>query len=78
MEKSLWINLPVKNLIKSKEFFLEIGFKENPEFPGNDNAASFLVGDNKVGLMLFDESTFKGFRKMKLQTQVWELKCCFQ
>ncbi|MEP7196510.1 MAG: VOC family protein [Saprospiraceae bacterium] len=66
MEKNLWLNLPVKNLSKSKAFFLELGFKLNPEFGNADNCASFIVGDNKVGLMLFEEPTFKGFSQNEI------------
>lgn len=58
--KSIWINLPVKNLQKSKAFFEEIGFTPNPNYNRNDGA-SFLLGDQKVVMMLFPEKDFKGF-----------------
>lgn len=57
MTKELWINLPVKNLKKSKEFFARIGFsfKERE----TDTMIAMMVGEKKVPVMLFDENTFK-------------------
>lgn len=61
MTKEIWINLPVKDLDKSKAFFTELGFTFNPG-PGNtDHSASMLVGSKNVVVMLFTESMFKGF-----------------
>jgi len=58
--KSIWINLPVKDVKKSKAFFEAIGFTLNPNF-GMETSASFLIGDAKVVMMLFPEEDFKGF-----------------
>lgn len=60
MENNLWINLTVKDINKSKAFFTEIGFKLNQKFSTKD-VATFIVGDNQVVLMLFEERGFKGF-----------------
>ena len=61
MTKEFWINLPVKDINKSKEFFTKLGFLLNPG-PGNSDAsASFVIGNKKVVMMLFTESTFKNF-----------------
>jgi uncharacterized protein len=60
MIKDLWINLPVKDVAKSKAFFKELGFTFNTH--GNsENSACLLVGQKNVVVMLFDEQTFKGF-----------------
>ena len=59
--KSIWLNLPVKNVSKSREFFKAIGFKENPLHENNKNLASFLIGEHDFVLMLFPYETFKGF-----------------
>lgn len=57
MTKELWLNLPVKNLKKSKEFFTHIGFSfKDREM---DNMIAMEVGEKKVVVMLLDESTFK-------------------
>ena len=61
MIKEFWINLPVKDINKSREFFIKLGFSLNPG-PGNsDESASLVIGNKKVVLMLFNEPTFKNF-----------------
>src|SRR6185436_11940786 len=63
MTKDIWINLPVKDINKSKEFFTKLGFANNPG-PGNsDVSTSFLIGSKKVIVMLFAESVFKNFTR---------------
>lgn len=61
MTKELWINLPVKDVARSREFYKQIGFKLNPNHPVNEQMAAFLVGEKEIGLMLFPESQFKEF-----------------
>ncbi|OAB80446.1 VOC family protein [Cochleicola gelatinilyticus] len=58
--KSIWLNLPVKNLETSKRFYKEIGFTLNTNY-NRDDGASFLIGEKEVVLMLFPEHTFKEF-----------------
>lgn len=61
MPNQMWINLPVKDLNKSKEFFAQLGFSLN-RGPGNDyDNASLVIGDKNVIVMLFPESIFKKF-----------------
>lgn len=59
--KQLWINLPVKNIEKSKAFFLSIGFELNKEHGQSPVSACFLVGEKSTAIMLFEESIFEGF-----------------
>lgn len=60
MAKDLWINLPVKDLNRSKEFFTQIGFKIG-EGPGNSPiSAPLIVGEKTSMVMLFQQDTFKG------------------
>jgi predicted lactoylglutathione lyase len=61
MIKDLWINLPVKNITKSKEFFTKLGFSFNTNYGNSDNSASLLIGQKNVVVMLFDEPAFKSF-----------------
>ena len=63
MTKELWVNLPVENIDKSKEFYKGIGFTLNTSY-NNDHSASFFVGSKKVLLMLFEHFAFKGFTNM--------------
>ena len=59
--KQFWLNLPVKNVEKSKAFYKSIGFKSNPMHEGNAHLASFLIGDHEIVMMLFQEEAFKSF-----------------
>ena len=61
MTKQLWINLPVKDLKKSKKFFAKLGFSFNERYANNDESASLVIGDKDVVVMLFKESAFKKF-----------------
>lgn len=63
MTKQLWINLPVKDVNKSRDFFTKIGFKINPHYGNSDNSASLFVGEKNLVLMLFSEANFKGFTR---------------
>lgn len=62
MTRDLWINLPVKDTDRSKEFFAAIGFTVEPQHPATDGAG-VLVGENGVRVMLFPEATFEGFTR---------------
>ncbi len=61
MAKEIFINLPVKDLKISKEFFSKLGFTFNPKFT-NDNAACMIIGEN-IYAMLLTENFFKSFTK---------------
>jgi predicted lactoylglutathione lyase len=60
MTKQIWLNLPVKNIEKSKKFFSSIGFSFNEEYC-NDQSACMLVGEKNFVVMLFEESMFVSF-----------------
>jgi predicted lactoylglutathione lyase len=55
----IFVNLPVKNLRKSIEFFTALGFSFNPQFT-DDNATCMIVADN-IFVMLLVEPYFQGF-----------------
>ncbi|MCL6571177.1 MAG: extradiol dioxygenase [Bacillus sp. (in: Bacteria)] len=59
MTKQFWINLPVKDINKSKEFFSQLGFSVN----GNSDQVQVSIGDKNAAVMLFPESTFKNFTR---------------
>jgi len=61
MTKELWINLPVKDVKKAKDFYTKIGFTLNEKYGNNDSSASFLIGTKNIIVMLFAEPVFKGF-----------------
>src|SRR3954453_13654114 len=61
MSREVWLNLPVREPERAKAFYTEIGFRLNEQYVSQDGSYSFFVGDNQVVLMLFPESTFRGF-----------------
>lgn len=61
MIREFWINLPVKDVKKSKEFFLAIGFTPNMRHGNSEESTSFMIGSKNVVMMLFKESTFEKF-----------------
>jgi predicted lactoylglutathione lyase len=65
MTKEIWINLPVKDVEKSKAFFTELGFNLHPGH-GDANSACLLLGEKNVAVMLFEENMFKGFTQNAL------------
>jgi len=59
MVRKLFVNLPVRDLERSKTFFAALGFSFNPQFT-DQNAACMVVGpENHV--MLLTEPFFAGF-----------------
>lgn len=61
MAKQIFVNLPVKDLSKSKEFFGKLGFEFNPQFT-DENAACMIISEN-IFAMLLTENFFKNFTK---------------
>ncbi|MFT4412223.1 VOC family protein [Fredinandcohnia humi] len=57
--RNIFVNLPVNDLNKSKEFFSKVGFEFNPQFT-NEVAASMVINDN-IYAMLLVEDYFKTF-----------------
>jgi predicted lactoylglutathione lyase len=59
MTTQIFVNLPVKELERSKAFFANLGFTFNPEFT-NEQAACMVVSD-AIFVMLVVEKFFKTF-----------------
>lgn len=59
MATQIFVNLSVKNLNRSVEFFTKLGFKFNPEF-ADETATCMIVGEN-IFVMLLTEAKFKTF-----------------
>lgn len=62
--KNVFINLPVKDLQKTKQFFSEIGFAYDEQMT-DDNGACMIIGENMY-VMLLAEPFFKTFVKKEL------------
>jgi uncharacterized protein len=65
MTKEIWLNLPVKDVNKSKEFFSGIGFSPDEKHTSADMAC-FKVGEKGITVLFFAEETFKGFTKNEI------------
>ena len=57
--RTIFVNLPVKDLDASKAFFTELGFAFNPEF--TDDSAACMVVDENIFVMLLTEGRFQDF-----------------
>ncbi len=61
MSTKIFVNLPVKNLRKSMDFFTALGFSFNQQFT-DENAACLVISDD-IYAMLLVEPFFKTFTK---------------
>ena len=59
MATQIFVNLPVKDLNRSVDFFTKLDFKFNPQFT-DEKATCMIVGDN-IFVMLLVEEFFKTF-----------------
>ena len=64
MITKFFVNLPVKDLNKTVEFFTKLGFTFNPQFT-DENATCMIVG-NDIFVMLLVEKFFKTFTKKEI------------
>lgn len=58
-DTKIFVNLPVKDLNRSVEFFTKLGYTFNPQFT-DENATSMIVGED-IFVMLLVEGFFKTF-----------------
>lgn len=66
MAQRLFINLPIKDVNRSRFFFEMLGFKINPKY-SDDKALCIILGDNFYG-MLLKEEFFQTFTKKPVST----------
>ncbi|MGB3769903.1 MAG: VOC family protein [Rhodococcus sp. (in: high G+C Gram-positive bacteria)] len=59
MSRMIFVNLPVKNVKASREFFAGLGFDFNDQF-SDEHTASMIVNDQAI-VMLLEEAKFKSF-----------------
>jgi len=59
MPQQIFVNLPVKDLKRSVDFFTKLGYTFNPQFT-DENATCMIVGDN-LFVMLLTEKFFGSF-----------------
>lgn len=59
MAKQVFINLAVKNLQKSMDFYTALGFTNNPQF--SDDNGKCMVWSENIFVMLLTHEKFAGF-----------------
>lgn len=59
MATKIFVNLPVKNLQKSIDFFTRLGFSFNPQF--TDETATCMIVSDDIFVMLLTHEKFKTF-----------------
>lgn len=59
MARKIFVNLPVKDLNKSIDFFTKLGFAFNPQF--TDDTATCMIVSEDIFVMLLTQNKFKGF-----------------
>ncbi|MGI8577404.1 MAG: VOC family protein [Nocardioidaceae bacterium] len=64
MSRHIFVNLPVKDLQQSIDFFTKLGFEFNAQFT-DENASCMVISENSY-VMLLVEDFFKTFTKKHL------------
>ncbi|AUD03710.1 VOC family protein [Spirosoma pollinicola] len=64
MATKIFVNLPVKDLNKSVEFFTSLGYNFNPQFT-DENATCMIISED-IYVMLLVEEYFKSFTKKEI------------
>ena len=64
MSTKIFVNLPVKDLERSKAFFAKLGYSFNPQF--TDDRAACMVISEDIYTMLLSEPFFKTFTRKEI------------
>ena len=65
MATRIFVNLPVKDLKKSMDFFSHLGFGFNPQFT-DEKAACLVINEGSIYAMLITEPFFRTFTKKEI------------
>lgn len=57
--RMIFVNLPVKDVARSKAFFAGLGFSFNPDFSSDDTLC--MIVEENIFVMLMHEARFKEF-----------------
>ena len=76
MSRQIFVNLPVKDLKKSMEYFNRLGFTFNPQF--TDETAACMVISEAIYAMLLTHAKFKEFTSKEISdaTKSTEVLVC--
>ena len=64
MATQIFVNLPVKNLKKSMEFFTKLGYSFNPQF--TDKTAACMIVSEDIYAMLLTKAKFREFTPKRI------------
>jgi hypothetical protein len=64
MATQIFVNLPVKDLKRSMDFFTALGYTFNPQFT-DDKAACMIISET-IYVLLLEEEFFKTFTKKEI------------
>jgi len=59
--RKMFVNLPIRDLTRTMEFFSKLGFEYNPKF--TDDKAACMIVSEEAFVMLLSEPFFKTFTK---------------
>ena len=79
MHKQIFVNLPVRDLARSRAFFASVGFGFDPRF-SNDDGACMILGENIFAMLLaepfFQTFTSKPIADARATTEVLTCLSC--
>lgn len=77
MSRQIFVNLPVRDLARSRAFFASLGFTFNPRF-SDDKAACMVVAEGSIHVMLLVEAFFRTFTRKRVADagEVTEVMIC--
>jgi hypothetical protein len=73
--RKIFVNLPVRDLKRSMEFFAKLGFEFNPQF--TDDKAACMVISSEAFAMLLVEPFFKTFTKKDVSDAAKQTEAIF-
>jgi len=62
--RKIFVNLPVRDLERSKQFFTKLGFGFNPKF--TDDKAACMIVNGEASVMLLTEPFFQSFTRHEI------------
>src|SRR5690606_36729338 len=77
MSRQIFVNLPVRDLARSRAFLASLGFTFNPRF-SDDKAACMVVAEGSIHVMLLVEAFFRTFTRKRVADagEVTEVMIC--
>ena len=75
MTREIWLNLPVKDIKKTTDFFEKVGFTLKTYAPQSDNMVSFKIGQKEFIINFFTEQVFNSFTSFKIANLADATEC---